>query len=39
MPMVANVRIDRPFVGVIADEDTGAIAFAGLMNKPEAPKS
>jgi serpin B len=39
MRMVVPFRVDRPFVALIADEHTGAVAFAGLMNNPEAPKS
>lgn len=31
--------VDRPFVTLIADQDTGTVAFAGLINKPEAPKA
>jgi serpin B len=33
-----NFKVDRPFVAIIADEDTGAVLFAGAINDPQVPK-
>ncbi|MBQ9408119.1 MAG: hypothetical protein IJU28_01830, partial [Clostridia bacterium] len=31
-----SFRCDRPFVLLIADEDSGSICFAGVVTKPDA---
>ena len=33
-----DFRVDRPFVAIIADENTGAVLFAGAINDPKEAK-
>jgi serpin B len=36
-PPPVDFNVNRPFVALIADEDSGAVLFAGVINDPKAP--